>query len=229
MRFFFDILSTLIIKGGIAMTASEIINAIINGFIAVGTIAVAILAIWGDSIRARFVGPKLSLVPHNNLKGEVVPLTNRPRAIYYHLKVVNARKTVSATNCRVLLNKIWRRIPNGAFQEVKFAVPLTFVWAPAEITPPYITLVKEHHLDFCRVCEGEHNILPLLLSYTNNFQGLVQANEVVRFWLEIVGDNFVSPNLQIFEVAWNGQWSDNLDIMSQNLQIQEVTDQSPAT
>lgn len=104
-------------------------------------------------------------------------------------------------------------------------VPLTFIWAPSEITPPYVTLVKEHILDFGIVIEAEDNFRPLLLSYTNNFQGFVRANEVVRFGLEIVSDNFVSSQLQVFEVAWNGNWSDNLDTMAENLQIQEVNSQ----
>ena len=206
------------------MSKPEVINAIINSFTAIGTIAVAILAIWGDSIRARFVGPKLSIVSHN-LRGSVIPLTNGPRSIFYHLKVVNARSTVSAKNCRVLLKKIWRKAPNGAFQEATLTVPLTFFWAPSEITPPYITLVKEQIIDFGILIEGQDNFRPVLISITNNFQGLVRANEVVRFGLEIVSDNFVSPHLQIFEVAWNGKWSDNLDLMAQNLQIQEVTSQ----
>jgi hypothetical protein len=204
------------------MSKSEIINAIINGFTAIGTIIVAVLAIWGDAIRARFAGPKLSLTSHN-LRGSVVPLSNGSRSIFYHLKVVNARNWVRAKNCRVLLKKIWRRVPNGAFQEVTLTVPLTFVWAPSEITPPYVTLVKEHVLDFGIAIEGQDNFRPVLFSYTNNFQGFVQANDVVQFGLEIVSDNFVSPRLQIFEVAWNGQWSDNLDVMAHNLQIEEVT------
>ena len=137
----------------------------------------------------------------------------------------NARSTVSAINCRVLLKKIWRKVPNGVFQEATLTVPLTFVWSPSEITPPYVTLVKEHIFDFGIVIEGQDYFRPVLLSYTNNFQGIVKANEVVRFGLEIVSDNFVSPHLQVFEVAWNGQWSDNMDIMAQNLQIQEVTNQ----
>ena len=209
------------------MTKAEIINAIINGLTAVGTIAVAILAIWGDSIRTWFTGPKLALIPHN-FRGTVVPITNGPRAVFYHLIVVNRRSTVTATNCRVLLKKIWRRAPNGAFQEVGLKVPLIFAWAPSEIMPPYISLRKEQVLDFGTVIDGQDYYRPLLLSYTNNFQGFVRAGEVVRFGLEIVSDNFVSSRLQIFEVAWNGQWSDNLDVMAQNLQIQEVTNQLPA-
>lgn len=203
------------------MTAYEITSVIINALIAIGTIAVAVLAIWGESIKARFFGPKLSLIPYN-LRGSVVPITHGPRSIFYDLEVVNKRSTVVATNCRVLLKKLWRRVPNGEFQEVHLAVPLTFVWAPAEITPPYIRIKKDHVLDFGLVIEGQDHFSPRLISITNNFGGFVHANEVVRFGLEIVSDNFVSASLQVIEVAWNGQWNDNLDVMAQNLQIQEV-------
>ena len=206
------------------MSTTDVVNAIINGFIAIGTIVVAILAIWGDSVRAKFTGPKLSLVQHN-LKGSVVPLSNGQRSIFYHRKVVNKRSPINATNCRVLLKKIWRKVTNGVFQEVSLTVPLTFVWAPSEITPPYINLRKEHVLDFGIVIEGQDHYRPVLLSYTNNFQGFVRFGEIVRFGLEIVSDNFVSPYLQVFEVAWNGQWSDDLDVMAQNLLIQEISGQ----
>ena len=43
------------------MTRAEKINTFVHGFVAVGTIVIAILAIWGDPIRARFVGPELEL------------------------------------------------------------------------------------------------------------------------------------------------------------------------
>jgi hypothetical protein len=204
------------------MTTAEAINAVINGFIAFGTIAVAILAIWGDPIRAWIAGPKLKLIPHNSLRGSVVTLNNGVRSIYYHLKVINRRSSISAINCRVLLKKIWRKAPNGSFLKANLAVPVIYVWAPAEITPPYINLRNEHVLDFGRINQNEKRFQPLLLSYANNFEGFVQPNDTVRFGLEIVSDNFISKRLQIFEVAWNGQWSSNLETMGQNLQIREI-------
>jgi hypothetical protein len=103
---------------------------------------------------------------------------------------------------------------------------LTFVWAPAEITPPYVRVKKDHVLDFGFVLEGQNYFSPRLFSITNNFGGFVHAHEALRFGLEIVSDNFVSARLQVFEVAWNGQWNDNLDVMAQNLQIQEVSEQA---
>jgi hypothetical protein len=205
------------------MSTSECVNTIINGSMAIGTIVVAILAIWGDSIRAKFNGPKLSLVPLN-LKGLVVPLSDGKLSIYYHLKVENKRSTINATNCRVNLKKILRKGPNGDFLDERLIVPLTFKWGPSEITPLYVNLRKEQVLDFGIAIQGEDHFRPVLHSYTNNFKGLVRKGEVFRFGLEIVSDNFVSPKLQVFEVAWNGQWSEDLEIMAQNLQIQEISD-----
>ena len=43
----------------------DIANIFINCLIALGTIAVAILAIWGDWVKAKIYGPKLSLVLKN--------------------------------------------------------------------------------------------------------------------------------------------------------------------
>ncbi len=191
----------------------------------VTTLFLGAIAIWGDNIRALFSGPKLELIPYN-FRGAVVPVAlannQQGRAIFYHLQVKNLSKTVSAKNCRVLLKKLWLRVPNGEYQEIELTVPLTFIWSPREITPPYITIVKEQVLDFGILIEGENLFRPVLLSYTNNFRGFIQPNGAIRYGLEIVSDDFVSKNLQVFEVAWNGGWSDNLDSMAQNLQIKEV-------
>jgi hypothetical protein len=207
-----------------AMTTSEIINAGTNGLIAIGTIAVAIFAIWGDSCRAWLYGPKLSLVLH------IPSVGGSGRIIYFHLKVVNARQTVPATNCRVLLKRIGRQDSSGKFNYESLPVPWIFVWAPEiEGAPKFITLLKEDVLDFGSVTKGEDNFRPRLSWCPTNVPGLVQANETVRYGLEIVSDNFVSPRLQVFEVDWNGQWSDDLDVMANHLHIHEVTSEVPDT
>jgi hypothetical protein len=206
------------------MTTSEIINAVINGLIALGTILVAIFAIWGDYYRARWYGPKLSIVPHN-LRGEVGQLKSGRHPIYYHLKVTNARRTVPATHCIVRLKEVRRKSSTGNFENVSSAVPLEFTWAP-EGNDRYITLVNDHVFDFGRVIEGENRFSPCLTRSLFAFKGFVYANDVVQYGLEIVSDNFVSPHLQIFEVAWNGQWSDDLDAMADHLRIREVTSEA---
>jgi hypothetical protein len=41
---------------------------------------------------------------------------------------------------------------------------------------------------------------------------------------QIVAEGYTSKRYHVFEVAWNGEWSDNLDEMSRNLTIQEITE-----
>jgi len=200
----------------------EMVNTIINLFIALGTLSVAILAIWGDWVRSRLAGPRLSLVPQN-FRGTFMRRKNNAGVIFYLLRVKNSRDWVNASNCRVMLKTMWRRDPDGIFKEVHLACPLVFVWSPSEITPAYLTLRRDHVLDFGRIEEGSDHFLPELHVYTGNFDGYVHANEAMRYGLEIESDNFISPRLQVFEVAWNGIWSEDLDRMSQNLQIREVT------
>ncbi len=162
------------------MTTAEIVNAVINGVTAIATFiatfVVAYLAIWGDFVRARLAGPKLSLALHN-FRGLLVGPIIGTRTIYYHLRVDNARKGTSATNCRVVLKKMWRRGPDYTFQEITLAVPLTFQWAPSDSTPPYITLRNDQVLDFGIVREEERRFSPLLHSYTVGFNCFVASTE----------------------------------------------------
>jgi hypothetical protein len=43
---------------------------------AIGTVTVAILAIWGNGIRAFLSPPKLEIQPHNNLRGHFAKLVH---------------------------------------------------------------------------------------------------------------------------------------------------------
>jgi hypothetical protein len=119
-----------------------IIDPLISAAAAIGTVAVAILAIWGDWFRARFAPALLVLEPHN-LTGDLtqfnpipgITMTGPRRVYFYHLKVVNKRRWISPKNCRVLLKSMSKRGPDGDFRPIPMPVPLQFVWAPAEITP----------------------------------------------------------------------------------------------
>lgn len=209
-------------------------SIIFQGLTAVGTITVTIMAIWGDWVRSHLVPPKLTIRAHN-LRGNVTvfssshPDLNNKRVIYYHLKVVNSRPWSPAKNCRVLLRAIWRRAPNQQFVTLPMVVPSQFVWAPAQLTPPSIALSNEHIFDFGMIIEGFDHFAPVLYAYGNDFAGRVQKGQAIRYALEIVADGFIAPNYHVFEVAWDGNWSDNLDDMEHSLTIREITQeiQSP--
>jgi hypothetical protein len=204
------------------MSGPSTLKLIIDAAAAIGTVAVAVLAIWGDWFRSVLAPARLVIMPHT-LQGD--PTTNSvdgSRLMYYHLRVVNERRWLAATNCRVLLRGLSRRGPDNIFHPVNMAVPLYFVWAPAEITPPVITLVNEQILDFGYVTENGTRFVPTLYSYSNNFQGFVGPNEAVRFHIAIEATNFSSLQNQVFEVAWDGVWSHEREAMAQHLRIREI-------
>lgn len=214
-------------------TSKDIIcGLVIPALAALGTIAVAILAIWGDWWRARCAPAKLVLAPHNNLTGSLTTIgepmpgggfRNVRNAYFFHLKVVNEKPWIVPRNCRVLLKAMSQRGPDGDFRPIPMAVPLQYVWAPSETTPPVLSVEDEQALDFGRLIEGEDAFRPVLYSRTNNFQGDVKAKEAMRYSLQIVSDKFVAQQYQVFEVAWDGVWSNNPEQMrTQHLVIKEI-------
>ena len=187
---------------------------------AVGTLIVAALAVWGGLIKSWLVPPRLRLsiaVPRGTLGG----FNSGDRVITYHLRVSNSRPWVPGNNCRVMLREAHRRGSDQQFHPVPLAVPLQFVWAPAG-PPVSVTVSSEQTIDFAFLAEREFHVKPQLYVVPNGFQGLVGKNECVRFHLQISADGYFTRESQVFEVAWNGEWSDNLDVMSNNLRVREV-------
>jgi hypothetical protein len=203
---------------------------VFTGLAAFGTIAVAIMAIWGEWVRTTFVGPKLQLAKHNfrGKVGEVNvidPVQNqvyKKKTVFYHLCVQNSRPWFPGKNCRVMLRQLHRRGPDGTFYPVNLVVPRQYMWAPSEWSPALQTVTDSEILDFGRIVSGTGKFEPMLYTFGSDFDGFVKANEAVRYSLQVIADNAKPSLLQIFEVAWNGEWSENLDRMEQNLKIREV-------
>jgi hypothetical protein len=152
------------------------------------------------------------------------PPAGRPpvRVMFYHLRVINQRRWLSAENCRVMLTGLSRRDPSGSFQPVPMPVPLQFMWAPAEITPPSVTLTREQVLDLGYIEENGQPFRPRTYVVPNNFQGFVGANEAVRYQVQIEAANFTSP-IYVIEVGWNGDWSHDPDTMRHYLSVGVIT------
>jgi hypothetical protein len=194
----------------------------IDGFIAFGTVAVAVLAIWGDWVRSKLAPLKLSIILPMRI-GDPTTFTGPAgtvgtRVMFYHLRVINQRRWLAAENCRVMLVGLSRRDPSNIFQPLPLPVPLQLVWAPAELMPPSITITREQVLDLGYVIENEDRFVPRIYGIPNNFQGFVGANEAVRLQLQIEAVNFSSP-IYVVEVAWDGQWSYDPETMNRHLPI----------
>ena len=187
-------------------SVKKALEIIFSGLTAVGTLAIAALAIWGDWIRTRLAPGRLAVEIYEE-EGDIV--NQPPNQIYYrHLRVVNRRPWRRAENCRVLLRAMSRRGPNGIFQPIPMPVPLQFVWTPPDITPSLIPIPREEILDFGYIREGAGlRWQPRLYWTPNNFAGFVGANEAIRYSLQIVSDAYVSETYQVFEVSFDGVWS----------------------
>jgi hypothetical protein len=182
-----------------------VVELIINGLIATGTIAVAILAIWGDWVRSRLAPAKLTLDVHTP-EGNPALYASGNRVMFYHLRVVNQRGWLPVQNCRVMLIGLSKRDPSGIFQPVPMPVSWQFAWSPAEFMPPTITLLREQVLDLGYIDEHDKRFIPRLYWTPYNFRGYVGPNEAVRYQIQIEAVNFSSP-IYVIEVAWDGVWS----------------------
>lgn len=187
---------------------------------ALGTIAVAVLAIWGNWVRSVLapLSLTLTLVDPN---GDPELYTSGARAMFYHLKVVNQHSWLPAENCRVLLISLSKRDPGGIFKSVPMPFPIQFVWTPAEFMGPVTTVLHEQILDFGFVGENDNKFTPRVNPMPNAFAGYVGAKEVVRFQLQIEATNFLSP-IYVVEVASDGKWSFEPDVMKLHLSVKMI-------
>jgi hypothetical protein len=218
------------------MTEKEIADFVIQVVVAIGTLGVVVVAIWGDWFRDRFAAPRLtvelaapigSFVPINPLPG--IAVAQSRIAFYVHARVVNKRRWVTAKNCRVLLREIRERSADGQFRSIPLSVPLRYVWSPSEATGPVVDIPVDHYFDFGHIVHPplpgpEHLFTPVLYSYSNNFRGFVSRGQCLRFVLRVQADNYTRDDPVVIEVEWNGIWSDDLDTMRQNLRVTMIVE-----
>jgi hypothetical protein len=142
--------------------------------------------------------------------------------IYYPLEVVNKRHSALAPNCYVQLRTLQRQV-HGDFVDVSIPYPLRLTWSPSELKDRTKTVKRNDTVDFGVLNKGV-GFVPHAEMTPKTFKdyGMLQSGDTMRYGLEIVSDKFVSPELQVFEVWWNGKCSDDINEMADNLKIREV-------
>jgi hypothetical protein len=200
-----------------------IANLIVQVFVAIGTLGAVFVAIWGEWFRNKFAGPRLSIEIHNNSQGTLGRGSGTTRVIYYHLRVINSRTWAPARRCRVLLRAIRRRRPDQQFYTVELPVSIPIFWAPRNSAPLERDIVREAVLDFGSLTEGAESFVPSLTVTLGSFDGLVRADEPVHFVMQVCAEGYETIEEQVFEVAWDGRWSDNMSEMARHLTLRKVT------
>jgi hypothetical protein len=197
-------------------------NFVIQTIVAIGTLGVVFVAIWGEWLKSKFAAPRLS-IEIADVRGVLGKGAADKKAIYYHMRVTNSRWWASARRCRVLLREVHRRGPDQQFHALPMPVPIQFHWAPRGYAPLEVDVSHEQTLDFGTITEHEERFAPALTVMLASFDGFVRANEAIRYSLQLCADGYKSECYHTFEVAWNGKWSPDLDEMSRNLVLRKIS------
>lgn len=186
------------------------LELVIQALVALGTICVAILAIWGDWVRATVAAPKLEVALHDP-EGEAIQSGGIP-ARYYHLKVRNRRRWTYAKNVRVMLTKVSRARADGTFPPGVLSGPLQLMWQYPQFHPVVSTIGRDEICDLGNIRKDqEFRLLPYVLP--DNFEGILGAKGSLGVEVVAVSDNAESEPLWI-EINWDGRWSDDTNMMN---------------
>jgi hypothetical protein len=203
------------------MECGRIIDTVTSVFTAIGTVSVAVLAIWGDKIKDRAFGPRLSL-SLGDPKGDLTLRSDGKKVYYYHIKVRNQRRRNAATGVRIQIKGMSRKTAGGEFVASPLMYRLPLRWTLMEPGDSERTIVDESTCDFGNLTELDSTFRPALMVTPNNFRGYVEKDACVRFELVAAGQNVLSPESAFFQVSWDGQWTQNQEEMQRHLIIKEV-------
>jgi hypothetical protein len=197
------------------------VDTIASVFTAIGTVSVAILAIWGDQIKDRLFGPRidLSLV---SPKGNLTLRGSGIRVYFYHLRVKNRPGRNAAKAVRVLLRGVSRRVPSGEFVQEPLVYPIQMVWTPMELREAERTIIDESTCDLGYLGQNDDRFSPSVMLTPNNFRGQVERDSCLRFEFLASGQNILSSKAVVFEVSWDGHWTENQEEMQRHLVIRKV-------
>lgn len=198
-----------------------VINTIAQVFAAIGTVTVAVLAIWGDRIRAAIAGPELELKlrdPH----GDLTSRSDQKRTIYYHIRVTNKRTWSPARHVRVLVTGLEKKGPDGSYFPEPLAIPLQLHWAFPGFHELLPTIAISDICDLGFLDEDAECFKLSTYVAPLNFRGYVRAGESLRVYIIASAHNYASKVPLVLEISWDGKWNSDMDEIQRHLVIKEV-------
>jgi hypothetical protein len=129
--------------------------------LAFGTIAVAVVAVWGHVIKARWLGPKLC-ISLNDEKGERSEFNDGIMSRYYHIRVFNRRRATPAHNVRVVIKTLQRPNATGEMNPISLSGPLQMSWRFQGAHPQFQTIGAESICDLGYLRQGDDFRLSML-------------------------------------------------------------------
>ena len=190
---------------------------------AIGSILVAISAIWGEWLRNTFAGPKLSFL--DDIKYDFNVTRSGNSVVYCIIKLINGRKWSPAKHVRIRCTSIQRK-KDGEFSLEPVNVPVQLRWSDNLLDQIQIPDVNSEILcNIGYVTQGADRFCIPVHYMPNNFKGFVMSGETVRLSLVAEADNYCQNKPIVIEIFWNGQWSIVPEEMKAHLKVRLV-DQS---
>jgi len=203
---------------------------IISAIQALGTLSVAVAAIWGDWLRSYLLPPRLRIElldprdkPITQTRqiqqgGQLVRQDSEAR--YYHLRLSNDKPFAVAHEAQVVFTRIERESPNGHPQTVyQVAVPLA--WRnQRELDPrPWRTVGRQpHEADLLYVRQDGLFLTPMVVP--NNFPVCYPSGQRIVFWVTVQARSIDAESEALrLEVAWDGAWEPGDAEMARHLLI----------
>jgi len=197
------------------------VEVIAGVFTAIGTVLVAVLAIWGDFFRYKLAGPQLEL-SLNDASGDLTPRTNGAQTYFFHLKVRNRRLWSPAKDVRVLLERIARRGPDGSFFAEPLVYPLPLAWTPSELGDFQRTIADTETCDLGFLDQKPEAFRLSVIIAPGNFKGYVLADSAIHVRIVASGQNATSSKPLFLEIAWDGHWIADREEMRKHLVVKEI-------
>ncbi len=224
----------IIIYKPFRMTDFEKYSLIVSGAAAIGTIILAVIAIFGNWLKRLFIKPKIEMVidsckPYVELVKESNP--NESDETSYkkvHLKITNKGRQ-TAINSQVLVEKIFKkREENQTYFLYKSFIPSNFLWVDEDKSKPITTSIS-HFIEVSRIQKyqefsGNDDSTPsrnrdlyrLWISVENSaIKGSYLLLGKGTFLMPIIfySDSIKNPHTIFIEIFWN---SDNLSEMNES-------------
>jgi hypothetical protein len=202
------------------MNVVSTVEILASVFTAIGTVVVAVLAIWGDWFKDRLAGPKLELSLRDP-RGDLTQRNDGKREIYYHLEVTNRRSWSLAQQVRVIVVGLAKRRPDGEFFPESMILPMQLTWAFPTFHEMLPTISKNDICDLGFVTEGAGQFRLSVYIWPNNCRGFLNAGEAMRVKIVAMAHNGQSTPI-VLEISWDGTWSADREEMQRHLVVKET-------
>jgi hypothetical protein len=192
------------------------------------SVAVAVLAIWGDRIRSALLRPRLQLEllsTTGELTTQVEQLPGSPArffaARYYHMRVTNLARFPVAHEVQVLLTHFETRGPDGrpATHLSGGALPLMWRNQPLHQISRAIghATVADADLLFVR----EDFLQLTLMLVPNNLAANMRGD--THFWVTLVARGLEGESRSVrLQIDWDGKWDRGDTEMSRHVRISQA-------